>query len=51
MSLDPPSVAEALHDQGDATMLAGKYSNSEPCTPRPEFDRWVCAGKTRREPG
>ena len=27
-------------------MLAGKYLNSEPCMPRPEFDRWVCGGKT-----
>jgi arylsulfatase A-like enzyme len=24
-------------------MLDGKYLNSEPCDPLPEFDRWVCA--------
>lgn len=39
-----PTIVDALHDAGYRTMLAGKYLNSWPCTPRPEFDRWVCAG-------
>jgi arylsulfatase A-like enzyme/Ca2+-binding RTX toxin-like protein len=42
--LHRPTIVEALHDRGYRTMLAGKYLNSLPCTPRPEFDRWVCAG-------
>lgn len=41
--LTRPTVVEALHDQGYRTMLAGKYLNSMPCDPRPEFDRWVCS--------
>jgi len=50
VGLDRPTVAEALDDQGYAAMLAGKYLNSEPCTPRPKFDRWLCA-EPGREPG
>ena len=43
--LDRPTIAEALHDDGYRTMLAGKYLNSwETCGPRPEFDRWACVG-------
>lgn len=41
--LDRPTIVRALHDAGYRTMLAGKYLNSEPCDPLPEFDRWVCA--------
>ena len=37
-----PTLPQALHDRGYRTMLAGKYLNSWPCVPRPEFDRWVC---------
>jgi len=40
--LNRPTIVEALHDVGYRTMLAGKYLNSLPCDPRPEFDRWVC---------
>ena len=42
--LERPTIVEALHDDGYRTMLAGKYLNSWPCTPRPEFDRWACVG-------
>ncbi len=42
--LERPTIVEALHDSGYRTMLAGKYLNSWPCTPRPEFDRWACVG-------
>ncbi|MGZ6545118.1 MAG: sulfatase-like hydrolase/transferase [Actinomycetota bacterium] len=42
--LDRPTIVQALHDQGYRTMLAGKYLNSWPCDPRPEFDRWACVG-------
>lgn len=40
--LTRPTIVEALHDLGYRTMLSGKYLNSLPCDPRPEFDRWVC---------
>lgn len=40
--LNRPTIVEALHNLGYRTMLAGKYLNSLPCDPRPEFDRWVC---------
>jgi arylsulfatase A-like enzyme len=40
--LDRPTLPQALHDAGYRTMLAGKYLNSWPCDPRPEFDRWAC---------
>ena len=40
--LTRPTIVQALHDQGYHTMLAGKYLNSWPCDPRPEFDRWAC---------
>ena len=39
--VEPPDDRRG-HDLGDGTMLAGKYLNSLPCDPRPEFDRWVC---------
>jgi N-acetylglucosamine-6-sulfatase len=42
VSLTRPTLPQALHDQGYRTMLAGKYLNSWPCDPRPEFDRWAC---------
>ena len=42
VSLNRPTLPQALHDAGYRTMLSGKYLNSWPCTPRPEFDRWVC---------
>ncbi len=42
--LERPTIVEALHDAGYRTMLAGKYLNSWPCAPRPEFDRWACVG-------
>jgi N-acetylglucosamine-6-sulfatase len=38
-----PTFIEALHDLGYATSLTGKYLNSEPCTPQPYFDQWVCS--------
>jgi len=44
VGLDRPTFPMALHDAGYRTMLAGKYLNSWPCEPRPEFDRWVCVG-------
>jgi N-acetylglucosamine-6-sulfatase len=40
--LTKPTIVEALQDLGYRTMLSGKYLNSAPCDPRPEFDRWVC---------
>jgi len=42
--LERPTIVDALHDVGYRTMLAGKYLNSWPCAPRPEFDRWACVG-------
>ena len=48
--LERPTIIEALHDVGYRTMLAGKYLNSWPCTPRPEFDRWACVSTPRRPP-
>jgi arylsulfatase A-like enzyme len=42
VSLTRPTLPMALQDAGYRTMLAGKYLNSWPCEPRPEFDRWVC---------
>jgi len=44
VGLDRPTFPMALHDAGYRTMLAGKYLNSWPCSPRPEFDRWACVG-------
>jgi N-acetylglucosamine-6-sulfatase len=44
--LKRPTIVEAVDSLGYRTMLAGKYLNSSPCTPRPEFDHWVCASKT-----
>ncbi len=44
--LNRPTIVDALHGAGYRTMLGGKYLNSWPCTPRPEFDRWVCYGPT-----
>jgi len=40
-----PTMAVALHDAGYRTMLAGKYLNSEPCSPQPGWDQWVCGTK------
>lgn len=40
--LDRPTFPQMLHDIGYRTMMAGKYLNSWPCVPRPEFDRWAC---------
>jgi N-acetylglucosamine-6-sulfatase len=45
--LRKPTFVASLHAMGYRTMLAGKYLNSWPCTPRPEFDRWVCSGSGR----
>jgi len=45
--LEKPTIVQALHDAGYRTMLSGKYLNSWPCDPRPEFDRWVCLGEGR----
>jgi N-acetylglucosamine-6-sulfatase len=42
--LERPTIVQALHGSGYRTMLAGKYLNSWPCTPRAEFDRWACVG-------
>ena len=42
--LERPTIVDALHGSGYRTMLAGKYLNSWPCTPRAEFDRWACVG-------
>ena len=36
-----PTVVNALHDAGYFTGLSGKYLNSWPGTPRPEFDFWA----------
>jgi N-acetylglucosamine-6-sulfatase len=44
VALNRPTFPMALHDAGYRTMLAGKYLNSWPCEPRPEFDRWICVG-------
>ncbi|MBI4261625.1 MAG: sulfatase-like hydrolase/transferase [Actinobacteria bacterium] len=43
------TIVRALDDAGYRTMLAGKYLNSHPCTPLPEFDRWVCSGEGRSD--
>ena len=40
---DRPTIVDALHAQGYRSGLFGKYLNSWPCTPRSEFDQWVCA--------
>jgi arylsulfatase A-like enzyme len=40
-----PTIVESLQDRGYRTSLTGKYLNSWPCTPRPEFDQWVCSGE------
>jgi arylsulfatase A-like enzyme len=40
-TLDQQTVAQALHENGYYTGLAGKYLNSWDGTPRPEFDWWV----------
>jgi arylsulfatase A-like enzyme len=40
--LTRPTLPSALHDIGYRTLLAGKYLNSWPCTPREEFDSWHC---------
>lgn len=42
VSLLHPTIVEALQDQGYRTAIAGKYLNSWPCAPRPEFDYWAC---------
>jgi arylsulfatase A-like enzyme len=39
-----PTIINALKSLGYRTALAGKYLNSWPCTPRPEFDEWACMG-------
>lgn len=36
-----PTVVNALHDAGYFTGLSGKYLNSWPGNPRPEFDCWA----------
>src|SRR6266496_4100895 len=41
--LTRPTLVQKLHDTGYHTILSGKYLNSWPCTPRPEFDQWVCS--------
>src|ERR1041385_674302 len=41
--LTRPTLPQKLHDIGYHTILAGKYLNSWPCTPRPEFDQWICS--------
>jgi arylsulfatase A-like enzyme len=41
------TIVDALHDIGYRTSLAGKWLNSEPCDPQPNFDQWVCAGAGR----
>jgi N-acetylglucosamine-6-sulfatase len=45
--LERPTIVQALNEVGYRTMLSGKYLNSWPCEPRPEFDRWVCVGEGR----
>ena len=42
VTLSRPTLPAALHDMGYRTILAGKYLNSWPCTPRAEFDSWHC---------
>jgi arylsulfatase A-like enzyme len=42
VALTRPTLPSALHDIGYRTLLAGKYLNSWPCTPRAEFDSWHC---------
>jgi len=44
VALKRPTVIQAVHDLGYRTSLTGKYLNSWPCDPRPEFDQWVCSG-------
>lgn len=39
--LNQPTVVNLLHDSGYYTGLAGKYLNSWPGNPRPEFDYWA----------
>lgn len=45
-----PVFARALQDHGYRTGLFGKYLNSEPCTPQPGWDRWVCSQDTEVHP-
>jgi arylsulfatase A-like enzyme len=40
-----PTIAQALHDLGYRTSMAGKYLNSQSCDPIPEFDQWVCSSR------
>jgi arylsulfatase A-like enzyme len=42
--LDRPTIVGALQDLGYRTGLAGKYLNSMPCDPVPQFDDWHCVG-------
>ena len=42
ITLSRPTLPAALHDRGYRTIMAGKYLNSWPCTPRAEFDAWHC---------
>jgi N-acetylglucosamine-6-sulfatase len=42
-----PTIIHALKGLGYRTMLAGKFMNNTPCTPRPEFDEWVCTGDVK----
>jgi arylsulfatase A-like enzyme len=44
-----PTIVQALHDIGYRTTLSGKYLNSWPCDPRPEFDQWVCAASGKSD--
>jgi arylsulfatase A-like enzyme len=47
VGLDRPTIVQALHDVGYRTSITGKYLNSWPCDPRPEFDQWVCSASGR----
>jgi arylsulfatase A-like enzyme len=42
-----PLFVEALHDLGYRTMLAGKFLNNSPCTPRAGFDRYICTADVK----
>src|SRR4029077_5400901 len=41
VQLHRPTIVQSLHSIGYRTSLTGKYLNSMPCDPRPEFDQFI----------